>query len=79
MSHRYHGDLRGIVLRDGCDECEGRAATLIGIDDGNLRLLGVLAQKSAPEMGFADHKAVDTLRLFGRIVFRSEITEEVAR
>ncbi len=80
MSHRYHGDLKGIVLRDDCVECESRARSLVGIDDGNLKVLAVLAgNPSAPEISVADETAIDSLRHMARIVFRSEITEEVAR
>ncbi len=80
MSHRFHGDLKGIVLRDGCDECEGRSRSLIGIDEGNLRVLATLAAHPFPsEMSVSDETAIDSLRHMARIVFRSEITEEVAR
>ena len=78
MSHRYHGDLRGIVLRDGCPECEGRRTNLDSLDNGNLRLLAILAENPAPEMSWVDEVAVDSLRRMARIVFRSEIKEEVA-
>ena len=78
-SHAYHGDLKGLVLRDGCIECEGRRLDLHNIDDGNLRLLAILADHPAPEMSWVDEVAVDSLRQIARIVFRSGIKEEVAR
>lgn len=86
MSHDYHGDLKGVVLRDGCEECEDRASRLDGLaslDDHDLWTLANMAhleRLGTPlTLSNADHRAIDNLRLMGRIVFRSGITEEVCR
>ncbi len=92
MTHAPHTDAEiRRVLGDYCDECISRAGTLNGLaelDNGNLRKLAELAQEihdhpgllRPQELGasYADMKAVETLRLAGRIVFRSGITEKVA-
>ena len=91
MSHDVHQGIRR-VLGDDCGECVARANSglrgLANLDDNNLRRLAELAEdeKGHPnwqqpmELGasYADMRAVDTLRLAARLVFRSRITEEVA-
>lgn len=85
MTHRYHGDLVGIVLYDGCDECEARARDwgwMSAIDNNNLKTLAQLAEFGPDKtevMSWADRKAIDNLRYMGRVVFASGITEEVCR
>ncbi len=92
MTHAPHQGVR-LVLDDDCEECVSRSKDLYGLsqlDNGNLRKLGGLAHaihvnpgsEDAPqELGasYADRNAVETLRLAARIVYRSRITEEVAR
>lgn len=93
MSHGPHLRTRR-VLGDDCEECLDRASNglngLSQLDNGNLRELAAIArEKSNDPFGierpqaigasFADMKAVETLRLAARIVYRSEITEEEAR
>jgi hypothetical protein len=83
MSHRYHGDLVGLVLRDGCEECEERADSILGLtalDSTNIRRIATMARMKPDEgMSLADDRAVSWLRLAGRIVFASGITEEECR
>ncbi len=90
MSHGPH-ELPRRVLGDDCQECVSRSLDLNGLsqlDDNNLKELAVLADElklsdlemgpSAFDASWADFKAVDTLRLAARIVYRSGITEHTA-
>jgi len=47
VSHVYHGDLRGILFREGCEECEARVNEgiygLFHLDFENLVKLARLA------------------------------------
>lgn len=87
MSHAYHGNLHGSVLKDGCDECEARVKLpgMSSLDDDNLQRLAVLAVRDSiipldrSEVSHADIAAIENLRLMARIVFASGITEEVSR
>ena len=87
MSHAYHGNLNGTVLKDGCDECEARVKLpgMSSLDDANLQRLAVLATRdhviplTTPEISHAEIVAIENLRLMGRIVFASGITEKVCR
>lgn len=88
MTHTPH-ELPRRILGDDCEECRSRSGTLDGLshlDDGNIRKLGDLAAEIKTDgvtaesgISTADWNAVETLRLAARIVFRSGITEEVAR
>ncbi len=91
MSHGPH-ELPRRVLGDDCHECRSRANDLYGLsqlDDKNIaKLADLAAEKQAmtnlvrpQDIGasYADMRAINTLRLAARIVFRSGITEEVAR
>ncbi len=93
MSHAYHHEPRRI-FGDDCEECVKRASTIRGLaslDPENIRKLADLAAEvkadpygeDTPQASFdasyTDMKAVDNLRLAARIVFKSGITEEVAR
>lgn len=94
MSHSPHL-LPRRILGDDCEECVSRAMDLNGLsqlDDTNIEKLADLAAEKMvingglglvrpQEIGasYADMKAVETLRLAARIVYRSGITEEVAR
>ena len=75
MTHAYHGDLKGIVLYDGCDECETRATRLWEMDVDHLRGIAALYTR-LPEASYADRKALMTLELYARLVADSGITEE---
>ncbi len=83
MSHAYHGDLKGTVLYDGCDECENRVRlpAMASLDNNSLQTLvdinDVTALPSA--LSHAESVAYDNLRLYARIVFASGITEELAQ
>jgi len=91
MTHAPHQGVRR-VLGDDCDECVARAKDLNGLsqlDTGNLRELADLAAEKAavhPQLlrpqdigaSYADMKAVETLRLAARIVYRSGIDPDVA-
>ena len=94
MTHAPHpeAEIRR-VLGDNCEECLARSKDLNGLsqlDNSNLRKLAELAKeihdfqgtlRRPQELGasYADRQAVETLRLAARIVFRSGITEKVAR
>ncbi len=93
MSHEFH-ELPRRIFGDDCEECVERASTIAGLgalDSTNIRKLASLAVETkagnySGDLGDspsgssrADMKAVDNLRLAARIVFRSGITEEVAR
>jgi len=92
MSHGHH-DLPRRIFGDDCEECVGRASTIVGLaalDSINIKKLGDLAlefhanpgtEDQPQELGasFADVRAVGNLRLAARIVFASGIDEEVAR
>lgn len=81
MSHSLH-DGAGLVLFDGCEECRIRSGSIVRLselDDTNLKRLASLARHRPPEMGANDRRAVEALRLGGRIVFASGITEEECR
>ena len=75
MSHAYHGDLKGIVLFDGCDECENRATHLWEMDVDHLRGITALYAR-LPEASYADRKALMTLELYARLVTDSGINED---
>lgn len=92
MSHALHEGVRR-VLGDDCEECVARSKDLNGlsrIDTDRLRKLAELATEikadpygaDTPQASFgasyADRKAVETLRLAGRIVYRSGIDPDVA-
>lgn len=89
-----HGPHQGTytVLEDDCEECIGRAGDLNGLsqlDDNNLQELARLAtlQFELPnimrpsEIGasYLDIRAVETLRLAARLVYRSGISEQVSK
>ena len=77
MTHAYHGDLKGIVLYDGCMECENRATRIWELDGSNLLRLGALGMSNnITGASYADRKALETLKLYARIVVASGITEE---
>jgi len=91
MTHAVHEKPRRI-FGDDCEECVERAKTLPGLgylDEFNIRALADLAAEveadpygeDTPQKSFgasyADMKAVENLRLAGRLVFRSGITEGV--
>ncbi len=88
MTHGHHDKPRRI-FGDDCEECVERASTIAGLaelDKSNIVKLGHLAAElseihyvAAAEVSYADEKAVENLRLAARIVFRSGITEEVAK
>ncbi len=78
------------IFADDCEECVERSSTIEGLmwlDSTNILKLGDLAEEVrssaphlvSPPMSDADIRAVENLRLAGRIVYRSGITEEVAR
>ncbi len=87
--HAPHQGTRR-VLGDDCDECVARADDLHGLsqlDTQNLRELADIAAEKAEtpilrpqDIGasYADMKAVETLRLAARIVYRSGIDPDVA-
>jgi len=82
--HVYHDDLKGIVLFDGCHECESRVNAPLGklweLDAGNLQTLADLATGIGTDgMSHADRAAIQNLRLMARIVFQSGISAEVAK
>ena len=81
MRHAYHGDLKGIILFDGCDECETRATRLWEMDIYTLRAIAALdkfeiANNGTGGASHADRKALETLELYARIVDASGILEE---
>jgi hypothetical protein len=89
MSHAVH-ELPRRIFGDDCEECVERASTIRGLtalDGHNIVKLGDLAReiyrsggKVVPAgVSFADEQAVENLRLAGRVVFASGITEETAR
>ena len=89
MTHGHHDKPRRI-LGDDCDECVGRSKNIEGLvrlDPFNIHKLARLAAElhgrgpiDTPPPGFshADIRAIDNLRLAGRLVFASGITSEVA-
>ena len=95
MSHAPHQGTRRVLGDDceECVSRAADLNGLSALDNGNLRELAHLAQQKhevraagrqitrPTELGasYADMKAVETLRLAARIVYRSGITEEVAR
>ena len=82
MSHAYHGDLKGTVLYDGCDECENRVRlpAMASLDNESLQTLVTINHHWQPvHISHAESVAYDNLRLYARIVFASGITEELAQ
>lgn len=84
--HENHELLKGTILFDGCGRCEeiGHEKRLWELDDDNLFRLGVMAsRRNEPAMreimSNVEHYAVDHLRLMARIVFKSGITQDVAK
>ena len=88
MTHAPHQGTRR-VLGDDCDECVARANDLNGLsqlDGHSLRELANLAAQASGKYAdpktfgasHADMKAVETLRLAARIVYRSGIDPDVA-
>ncbi len=88
MTHGHH-DLPRRIFGDDCKECVDRASTVEGLaelDSTNIVKLGHLAAELSDEridrreagVSYTDEKAVENLRLAGRIVFASGITEKVA-
>ena len=73
MAHAYHGDLKGIVLYDGCMACENRTEKLWEIDPDNLRRLAALDRFGSGHESYADRKALETLQVYARIVAASGI------
>ncbi len=90
MSHAVHQKPRR-VLGDDCDECVERSKTIQGLaalDSHNMAKLAELATELKKEgrllrppdgISYSDMRAVANLRLAGRIVFKSGITEEVCK
>jgi hypothetical protein len=85
MSHSIH-DTPSRVFSDDCSECVSRSETIEGLatmDREYLELLAVLAAEAPNgpkpfDASWADMKAVDNLRLAGRLVYRSGITAETS-
>lgn len=69
MSHAYHGDLKGVVLREGCSECEVRADRdlygLTSLDPQSLAKLRNIYEGGplADEASALDRKAANTLSI----------------
>ena len=76
MSHVYHDDLKGIVLYDGCGECEEQATRLWELDVDQLRTVAALDRYGAGHESYSDRKALETLELYARLVADSGITED---
>jgi len=92
-THGHHDGVRR-VFGDDCDTCVARATGglegLSLLDSGNLQKLADLAaEKQVWDNGdllrpsqigasYADMKAVETLRLAGRLVYRSGLDPDVA-
>lgn len=79
MSHAPHDGLRGVVLYDGCQECENRVDKLWKLDQNNLQRLARLIYEGDENVSRADGKAMETLRLWARVVFASMITYQDSR
>ena len=84
MIHSLHKS-RGTILFDDCQSCRDRAETL-DIDDESLQWLAHRAgiahdpfDTESHSLSMNERRAISRLRYFARIVFRSGITEEVAR
>lgn len=83
QSHAPHDGER-IVFDDNCPTCVARADGglhgLSYLDDTNLRRLADFASGDLEgAASWADLRAIETLRLAGRLVFRSGLDERVAR
>lgn len=83
LTHDPH-EGRGIVLHDGCERCKQHAIDLYDLDDGNLRRLADLAETRhdpavKASMSTLDFLAMNQLRLYARMTFKSGITEGAAR
>ncbi len=93
MTHGHH-DLPRRIFGDDCEECVERSSSIAGLaelDSTNIVKLGDLAAEMhrarrstiplgrvVSKLSYADQKAVENLRLAGRLVFASGITKEVA-
>lgn len=85
MSHSPHLTPRR-VLGDDCEECVMRSQSVLGLtylDASNMRRLADLATETRDggkpdDASWADMKAVDTLRMAARVVYRSGIDPDVA-
>jgi hypothetical protein len=87
MSNKIHSlhKTKGTILFDDCQACTERASTL-DIDDESLQWLADKAgiahltfNPEAYDLSLNERRAIANLRHMGRIVFKSGITEEVAR
>ena len=93
MTHDRHL-LPRRIFGDDCEECVERASSIhrmvAGLDNSNKRKLGDLAlevhsnpgsEDNPHELGasYADMKAVENLRMAGRLVFASGVLAEVCR
>lgn len=83
--HLAHHNNKGTYLFDGCDRCEEHSKTLYDLDDGTLRWLAEMAELAhrpsrspSHSLSMNESRAITKLRLYARITFRSQITEEAA-
>jgi len=82
-----HGIHEGffVVLADSCDRCVWYADNIGLLDDTNLQHLAEVATNlkngslTHTYLSEADYKASENLRMIARTVFKSGISEEVAR
>ncbi len=84
QAHSIHDGI-GVALYDGCGRCAYLSTNIDGLDDASLRRLASLADGimghhlQTDDYSINDAIAVYQLRRQARIVFASQITEEVAR
>lgn len=81
--HLAHHSNKGTYLFDGCDRCEEHSKTLYDLDDGTIQWLAEMADLAhepgrANNLSMNERRAITKLRLYARITFRSQITEEAA-
>lgn len=83
-----HHSNKGTYLFDGCDRCEEHSKTLYDLDDGTIQWLAEMADLSRDinpssittlkDLSMNERRAITKLRLYARITFRSQITQEAA-
>lgn len=86
MVHSLHKSA-GTVLFDDCEACFKTGEYIEDLDDDSLQWLADKAAVMASQfddpdthdLSMNERRAISRLRLYARVVFRSGITEEVAR
>ena len=75
MVGTVHSDHRGRpgTLVDDCPRCQEHAKSPFALDNDHLRMI------IADPGSYLDEKVREDLRMWGRLIFRAGMTEDIAR